>query len=564
MTYKTSIFASQQTNFWVAGIFSLASVFLALFVYHTWQEEHREHAREMRTVVEASEKLINAMFAEVESDLRNLGQNWQDQQDQQEAFSLKLAYRDLQRFVEFHRMVKAARLISLDGQLWYATDQQITQTGQLLSMQPAFREYLQQAAQPGEFKIGQVEFNPASKIWVIPLRLVIKNSQGRAQFIIEAQLSADFLVAFWKDVPISRDSAIFLVRDDGRLLSRHPLPAPPHNFVAMYSERRSGTLVTYLQQNNFPRQGEVSGYSRLLNREATNVFQRLSNYPATLSIVTPNDYIRQEWWQRINVAVYLALFLLCGALGVYWYLRQRHVKWQNDEARLARIQSEFVSVVSHELRTPITSIRGSLGLLLGGVAGPLPDEAKKLLDIAHNNSLRLSKLVNDILDMEKLSLGKVQLSMQPVDLRQLAHQALESISGYCNKMHVQIKAEIPEQSLPVQADGERLIQVMLNFLSNAAKFSSAGQTITLRVSATEQGFKLEVQDQGKGIPDDFKQKIFEPFTQEDASTTRSQEGTGLGLHICKILIERMGGEIGFNSHLGHGSTFWFHLDKAAI
>ncbi len=564
MSFQTSIFANQRTNFWVAGIFLLASIFLALFVYQTWLEEHKEHAREMRTVVEASEKLTNATFAEVESDLRNLGQNWRDQQEQHDVFSLDLAYQDLRRFVEFHKMVKSARLISPEGELWYATDQSVSQQGQLLTDQASFREFLNQLGNGPDFNVGQVEYNASSRVWVIPLRLVLRNAKAQAQYIVEVQLGADFLVAFWKDAPISRDSAIFLVRDDGRLLSRYPVPSPPFDFAAMYSERRSGTLVTYIQKNNFPRQGEVSGYSRLLKTDAMNVFKRLSNYPATLSIVTPTVFIRHEWWQRINVAVYLALFLLCGALGVYWHLRQRHLRWQEDEARLARIQSEFVSVVSHELRTPITSIRGSLGLLLGGVAGPLPDEAKKLLDIAHNNSLRLSKLVNDILDMEKLSLGKVQLSMQPVDLRQLAHQALESISGYCNKMHVQIKAEIPEQSLPVQADGERLIQVMLNFLSNAAKFSSAGQTITLRVSATEQGFKLEVQDQGKGIPDDFKQKIFEPFTQEDASTTRSQEGTGLGLHICKILIERMGGEIGFNSHLGHGSTFWFHLDKTAV
>ena len=556
MKLKTSIFAYQQTNFWVALIFSVSCLFLGIFIFQTWQEEQQEHVREMRTVVEASEKLINATFAEVDADLRSLGQGWMTQDT---PFSRNQAYVDLQRYVAFHKIVRAARLIGLDSQVWLATDQSTATVGQLLSMQASYREYLEQLQQGADFKIARVEYNSNSKLWVIPLRLLVRDQSGQPQFIVEAQLAADFLVAFWKDAPISRDSAIFLVRDDGRLLSRYPVPA--QDLAAMYGERRSGVLMTFLKNNKFPRRGVVEGYSRLLSTDAVNVFQRLSDYPATLSIVTPRDYIRSEWWQRINVAVYLALFLLSGALAVYFYLRMRHLKWQEDEARLARMQSEFVSVVSHELRTPITSIRGSLGLLLGGVAGELPEQAHKLIEIAHNNSLRLSKLVNDILDMEKLSLGKVQLSMQQVDLRQLANQALESIGGYCNKLHVQVRAEIPEQVLWVQADGERLIQVMLNFLSNAAKFSNPGQTILLRLSETQHTFLLEVIDSGKGIPDEFKQKIFEPFSQEDTSSTRSQEGTGLGLLICKILIERMGGEIGFRSDAGAGSVFWFSLDK---
>jgi signal transduction histidine kinase len=230
-----------------------------------------------------------------------------------------------------------------------------------------------------------------------------------------------------------------------------------------------------------------------------------------------------------------------------------------EQKRIDKLKSEFISVVSHELRTPLTSIKGSLGLLEGGVAGELPAKALQLIKIAHKNSLRLVNLVNDILDMEKLASGKMNMNLQRVDLVHLAVQAIEASASYAESFKVRYHiAEHPEQAFVI-GDVDRLMQVFANLLSNAAKFSPAGETVELRIIPHENQFVVEIEDHGSGIPFAFRERIFGKFAQADGTTTRQLEGAGLGLNITKTLIKNMGGDIGFRSEEHIATVFWFAL-----
>mgnify|MGYP001570505159 CR=1 FL=1 len=229
--------------------------------------------------------------------------------------------------------------------------------------------------------------------------------------------------------------------------------------------------------------------------------------------------------------------------------------------RIDRMKSEFVSTVSHELRTPLTSIRGSLGLVSGGVAGALPERAKGLVEIAKNNCERLIRLINDILDSEKIESGKMQFELQPQELLPLLQQTLADNEGFAAQHQVKLALHAPRQPLKALVDSDRLLQVMTNLLSNAIKFSPAQGTVLVLLGRHAGRLRVEVSDNGPGIPEEFRQRIFQKFSQADSSDTRQKGGTGLGLAISKAIVERMDGSLGFTSKVDVGTTFFFELPE---
>jgi PAS domain S-box-containing protein len=241
-----------------------------------------------------------------------------------------------------------------------------------------------------------------------------------------------------------------------------------------------------------------------------------------------------------------------------------------ERKKVERLKNEFVSTVSHELRTPLTSIRGALGLISGGVSGQLPPQVQSLVDIAFKNSERLVMLINDILDIEKIESGKMHFDIHPVELMALLQQAIEANRAYAAQFDVDLVLEptlcsssgIPLTEVQVNVDPNRLMQVMNNLLSNAAKFSPAGQTVRVWAEHIQEGIRVCVQDRGPGIPEEFRPRIFQKFAQADSSDTRQKGGTGLGLSISKAVVERFGGSIGFVSQPDQpGTTFFFTLPQ---
>jgi signal transduction histidine kinase len=265
-------------------------------------------------------------------------------------------------------------------------------------------------------------------------------------------------------------------------------------------------------------------------------------------------------------------FLGCGDTALWGYLTLSLLR---DEAGIPRqvigvlqdittrkeaeqVKDEFISVVGHELRTPLTSIRGSLGLLEGGVFGELPEEAANMLALAVINTDRLVRLINDILDIERMDAGRVELELAPIKASELVNSAMQIIQMTVTQAELTLTTEV-DDDLTVAVDADRIVQVLVNLLGNAVKFSPHHSTITVTATAEHGCARFAVTDTGRGIPVDQLGTIFERFRQVDASDAREKGGSGLGLAIARNIVEHHDGQMGVESKVGQGSTFYFML-----
>jgi signal transduction histidine kinase len=235
----------------------------------------------------------------------------------------------------------------------------------------------------------------------------------------------------------------------------------------------------------------------------------------------------------------------------------------SERRNIARLQSDFVATVSHELRTPLTSIGGSLALIAGGAVGPINDRAARLVEIASSNAQRLIRLVNDILDIEKLQSGKMVFRFEDVNLDVIVEQAIAANAAYAETLGVEIR-RLGEASnnIMISADVDRVHQAITNILSNAAKFSPPNSSVEISTTCTNHGARVTVSDRGSGISEQFRTRIFERFAQSDTSDHRTKGGSGLGLSIVRRIMERHGGTVSFEDNPGGGTCF--HLDFHAI
>lgn len=233
----------------------------------------------------------------------------------------------------------------------------------------------------------------------------------------------------------------------------------------------------------------------------------------------------------------------------------------SERKEVERMKNEFVATVSHELRTPLTSISASLALLADGIAGDLPDDAQELVGIANASSGRLVRLIGDVLDIQKMEAGRMALQREVQPLLPLMEDAAAAMRSFADQAGVKIACAAGADAADLRAaiDRDRMTQVLTNLLSNAIKFSEPGTTVTTRVEANGDRVRLSVADEGSGIPEAFRGRVFQRFAQADGADSRRKGGTGLGLSICKAIVEEHGGTIGFDSREGQGTTFWVEL-----
>jgi signal transduction histidine kinase len=241
-------------------------------------------------------------------------------------------------------------------------------------------------------------------------------------------------------------------------------------------------------------------------------------------------------------------------LGRVWQFRDISAFKEID-----RVKDEFISAVSHELRTPLTSIRGSMDLMAGGVTGELPSEAMALLKVGQKNCDRLVRIINDVLDIQKIEAGRMEFRFAVIALEDVMAEAVAAIQPYGERLGVTLELESSAPGVRVRVDPDRLMQVMDNLLSNAAKFSPAGGKVEVKLTSRGRFAQVRVEDRGPGIAPEFQGRVFEKFSQGSAQPPRDRIGTGLGLNIARAIVERMQGSIGFRPRPAGGTVFYFDL-----
>jgi PAS domain S-box-containing protein len=246
-----------------------------------------------------------------------------------------------------------------------------------------------------------------------------------------------------------------------------------------------------------------------------------------------------------------------SAQGGVWFL-STIMRDLSEWKKLDRMKNEFVSTVSHELRTPLTSIRGALGLLEAGVTGQLSDKGLDLVHVARENCERLIRLINDMLDLDKIEAGVLSLDLVDLAPADVVRATLDGIAGMAVVYGIRLEQDIVANSI-VHADRDRIVQVLTNFVSNAIKFSPTGSAVSVGVTATTERVRFAVENPGQGIPAADREKLFRRFQQLDGADNRQRGGTGLGLAIAKAIVEQHEGRIGFESEPGVRTTFWFDL-----
>jgi nitrogen fixation/metabolism regulation signal transduction histidine kinase len=233
----------------------------------------------------------------------------------------------------------------------------------------------------------------------------------------------------------------------------------------------------------------------------------------------------------------------------------------SERKKIERMQHEFISTVSHELRTPLTAIYGSLNLLASESVGPLPPDVQELAAVALRSCERLVRLISDVLDIERIQAGLMRYAKSKQALAAVIDHAIDAMRAYADQFHVRLEFECRLDDLYTEVDQDRIAQVLVNLISNAVKFSRPEHPVTVGMSVVDEYVRVCVSDQGVGIPAEFRPRIFDRFAQADGSDRRAQGGTGLGLNICRSIVEAHGGRIDYISTVGVGTEFYFDLPR---
>jgi PAS domain S-box-containing protein len=306
-----------------------------------------------------------------------------------------------------------------------------------------------------------------------------------------------------------------------------------------------------------------AGESDLIGKNIRRLFRAPSGYPSLLQVAAKGDAVQglqtdlmTASGDSVPVLVSVAPLAASPVRSKGYVVLAADLR---ERLRIEEQKDEFVTMVHHEVRAPLTAVRGAIGLLSGGVAGELGDSARELVDIALRNSERMERLVGDILASRKLDSGRMDFRLQDLEPIRLVNQAIEATAAYGKQFDVGFVVDGDVGDTRIRVDPDRFIQVLTNVMSNAVRYSPAGEVVKVALSRVGGLVRIAVVDRGPGIADDFKDRVFEKFARADDGSWRHRSGTGLGMSISKGIMEELGGSITFETVSGSGTTFFVDL-----
>jgi signal transduction histidine kinase len=545
----------------VAVFIALLLAFGAAFSYTSWHAERERELGYLTALTELGEKSLDTYFSQIESSLHVLSE---DMRGADGAVDVRRASQVLTRYRKAYPDLQIVIVTRLDGQVLASSDVAAGAKLPSLAREPSFILSLDELQQGATLSIGRAFFGPISRKWIIPLRYGARDSTGKLLFLVGVGLPLSKPQSFWKDAPLPPDAALGLMRDDGYLVSRYPVPAEVQLADVYGKAQTGGMMMDMLGQQKIPGKGILEGTSSVSGLKTVGVFRRLSHYPLTVYIGNPLANIWAAWWQKVQVSYALMLVLGAGGIAVYCWANRRRRAWEMERGqRMQELEDanrelqSFSHTVAHDLRAPLRHIDGFVNLWQQQAAGAPAGNGAQYMEKISAAATRMGRMIDDLLAFSRTA--RTGLNKSAVPLRPLVADIVAELQQDARGRAIEwVTGVLPT----VRADRNLLRLALFNLLDNAVKYTGTRAAARIEItSAQEKGnVIITVRDNGVGFDMKYAHKLFSVFQR--LHSDKEFEGTGIGLANVARIVQRHGGRVWAESELGQGAAFFVALPDA--